>query len=793
MVTIVIDETEIVTEPGTMIIEAADRAGIYIPRFCYHKKLSIAANCRMCLVEVEKSRKPLPACATPVTEGMRVYTKSKAALESQRTVMEFLLINHPLDCPICDQGGQCELQDISMGFGAGVSQYTQGKRSVEGDNLGSLVATDMTRCIHCTRCVRFGEEVAGLTELGAIGRGENTEIGTYVEHALTSEVSGNIIDLCPVGALTSKPFRFQARAWEMQQHDAIAGHDCLGSNIHVHTRRGTVLRVVPKENESVNETWLSDRDRFSYLGLNHKDRLSEPMLREGSSWRVISWQQALDCVVKRLNQIKVSHGADQIAGFISPNATLEEQYLFQKLCRSNEINNIDSRIRQMDFAHQANMPAFPGLGCAISSLESQEVIFLIGSNIQHEQPLASLRIRQATLQRECKVICVNPVDFSFNFQVAAKQISQPALMVTNLAAIVKVLALKQSASLPHAAEKLLQDIEPQEQHVAIAKLCQSSSCGTIILGALSQHHPAFSKLYGLAQLLGYLTGFSVGFLTEGANTAGAWLSGCVPHRDTAGAPPVKVGLSVAEAIQRQLKSYLLYNLEPDQDFADPLHTTAALSQAEFVVAFSPYMCPSLRQYTHLVLPIAPYTETSGTFISAEGRWQSFTGVAKPFGEARPGWKVLRVLGNLTGCEDFNYESSDQIRYEVKQLIDTLEPSDLRAPQYYAMSDLRTPKYEITRITEWPIYRSDAITRRSDALQSSATQRPLGVRLSASLASELQIQHGENVMVQQDKGAAVRLPVFVDNRIPAACVYIPAGYSETAQLGSSFGAIEIYQD
>lgn len=785
MVKIFINDQEVEAETGSMIIEAADCAGIHIPRFCYHKKLSIAANCRMCLVEVEKARKPMPACATPITEGMRVLTKSEAALKSQRTVMEFLLINHPLDCPICDQGGQCELQDVSMGFGESVSEYTQGKRSVKDPDLGSLVATEMTRCIHCTRCVRFTEEVAGVSELGVVDRGEKAKITTYVKSALTSELSGNIIDLCPVGALTSKPFLYKARAWELQQHNSIASHDCIGSNIHVQTRRNTVMRVVPKEEESINETWISDRDRFSYIGLTHNDRLSQPMIKEGGQWQMVTWPQALEYAANELKKVIAEHSPQRVAGFISPNSTLEEQYLFQKLCRGLSIPNIDHRIRQNDFAHQKSSPVMPTLGCQIADLESRDVIFLIGSNIQKEQPIAAGRIRKA-VQQDARVICINPMDYQFAFDVDAKEIVRPNKMLESLAGIVKVLASDNVQELPAEVHHLLKDIEPTLEQVKMAELCRQGTQGVILFGAMAINHVQASALNCLAAVLAELTGFPLGTLTEGANSAGAWLSGCVPHRLPAGAQSDTVGLNVREALEQQLKAYLLYNLEPELDFADPFATQQSLQQAQFVVAFSPFISTCLRSVANVIFPIVPFSEMAGTFVNVEGRHQQFTAATTPYAEARPGWKVLRVLGNYADVADFDYESIDTVQYEISQIAQTVEP--IIDERYYPES-LAGYAHPITRICDWPIYRGDNIVRRSEPLQEAASQWPLGVRMNHKFAKELSIADGDTVVVQQ-RGEAERLTAYLDDSIPDACVYVPSGYVETAELGESFGAIEV---
>ena len=438
MATIEIDGKTIEVETGKMIIEVADEAGIYIPRFCYHKKLSVAANCRMCLVEVESNRKTLPACATPISNGMKVFTKSPAALRSQEAVMEFLLINHPLDCPICDQGGSCELQDISMGFGRDASSYEEPKRAVHDDDLGPLIATDMTRCIQCTRCVRFGEEIAGLPELGGIGRGEHLQISTAIEHSMQSEVSGNIIDLCPVGALTSKPFRYTARPWELSQSSGIAPHDCLGSHVYWQTRRNHLMRVVPKEFEAINETWLSDRDRFSYLGLQHHARAAVPKIKRNGLWEEVDWSTALGFAAQGIAKIINDHGPEQFAAFASPSSSLEECYLLQKSLRELGVNNLDYRLKQSDFRDQGLQGLMPISHFSYADLDKQAQILIIGCNVDKEVPLAGLRLRKAFLNH-AKLMALNAVDYDYRFDLAHKIIVSPNLFREKLASILAAL------------------------------------------------------------------------------------------------------------------------------------------------------------------------------------------------------------------------------------------------------------------------------------------------------------------------------------------------------------------
>ena len=518
---------------GAMVIEAADNAGITIPRFCYHNKLSVAANCRMCLVEVEKVAKPVPACATPVTDGMKIFTKSTMALEAQKSVMEFLLINHPLDCPICDQGGECELQDIAVGFGQDLSRYTEQKRVVADKDIGPLIATEMTRCIHCTRCVRFGQEVAGIMELGATGRGENMRIGTYVERTVASELSGNVIDLCPVGALTSKPYRYTGRPWENDHSKSISAHDCLGSNIEIETRRNNVMRVLPADNESINELWLSDRDRFSYLGLKHQDRLQSPMIKQGNEWKEVDWQTALNYAYEGLKTVINKDGIENIGALVSPSATVEEMYLAQKLMRGLGSNNIDHRLRQSDFSDQDIAPQFPALGQSLDELENNDAILLVGSWIRKDQPIAGHRVRKAS-RNGAKIMTVNAVDFDFNFPVEEKIITSPSDMVSSLAEITKALLTLSGNKAAEGLDALLSNIKTSDACLDIAKHLHSAEKATVILGTQAMLQPQLADLRALSNMIAELSGATITTLSDGANAAGAWLTGAIPHRACGG-------------------------------------------------------------------------------------------------------------------------------------------------------------------------------------------------------------------------------------------------------------------
>jgi NADH-quinone oxidoreductase subunit G len=644
---------------GDMIMQVTDAADVYIPRFCYHAKLTVAANCRMCLVEVEKAPKPLPACATPVMEGMKVFTRSPKAVAAQRATMEFLLINHPLDCPICDQGGECELQDLAMGFGRDISRFTERKRVVKDKSLGPLVSTDMTRCIQCTRCVRFGEEIQGFPQLGTTGRGEHMQIETYVEQGLDHELSANIIDLCPVGALNNKPFRYHARAWEMTQRALVSPHDGFGTNIYAHVLRGKLMRVVPRENEEINETWIADRDRFGFEGMYSEERVTQPLMRVDGALKAVDWEVALTAAAEGLQKARASHGPASLGFLASPMATVEEMYLFAQIARGLGSNNIDHRLRQLDFRDQERDAAFPTLGIKISDVEVLEGVLVVGSNLRHEMPLLAHRIRKAAVKRGAKVGFLNPRAFEYLFPVAAYGLAED--LVGELAAVVRAAAAAAGQSVPAG----VREATVHEAHRALAAALNHGTRRAIILGTLAQRHPAYSEIKALAAALGSLCSASLGFITEGANAAGAYLAGAVPHRESGGAPASSVGLSARAMLESPLKGYLLMGgIDPANDLAGPAD---ALAGADFVAAAATHLSESLRASAHVVLPIGTFAESSGTFVNAEGRWQSWAGAASLVGESRPGWKVLRVLANLLNIQGVDYVSSEEVRDALRTL------------------------------------------------------------------------------------------------------------------------------
>jgi NADH-quinone oxidoreductase subunit G len=645
----------------------------------------------------------------------------------------------------------------------------------------------MTRCIHCTRCVRFGTEVAGMRELGTVWRGEHMEIKTFVGKSLASEVSGNIIDLCPVGALTSKPYRYTARAWELQQRQTIAPHDCLGSNLNVHVRRNEVMRIVPRANEAINETWLADRDRFSYAGLNSEDRVTQPMIKQAGRWQAVSWEDALEFVIEGIQKAIAVEGPEQLAGIISPSATLEESYLLQKLLRGLGCANIDHRLRQTDFADQDSMPLYPGLAVKIAELEQQKAICIIGCNIRQEQPLLALRIRKASL-KGAQVFSVNPLDYQTNFTVQQKLICHPQRLPEMLAGVIKALAAKQLNALSDVLVKQLELVEVTEQQQAIADGLQINQPASILLGAIAQQHPQAATIRTLANLLAELTGATVSLLTEGANTAGAWLAGAVPHRGVVGLVQEKIGEPIAQLFAKPRKAYILFNIEPEQDCANPKQVTQALQHADFVVTFTAYNTTYLQQHADVMLPIAQFTETSGSYVNAEGEWQSFTAVTSAPGEVKPGWKILRVLANLFELPGFEYVVSTEIRDELKAML--ANHVFTAAKQAQPILNLTHNNHSYTRITEWPMYRVDSLVRRSTPLQQAASHESVGIRVNSQTATQLQLTEGFMATVEQAGEQAI-LPVIIDERVPESCALIAGGFSETGVLGESFGAITIH--
>ncbi|MBT8078461.1 MAG: NADH-quinone oxidoreductase subunit NuoG [Gammaproteobacteria bacterium] len=702
-VTIEVDGVSMPATKGQMLIEVTDKAGIYVPRFCYHSKLSIAANCRMCLVEVEKAPKPLPACATPVADGMKVFTRSANAIAAQKATMEFLLINHPLDCPICDQGGECELQDLAMGFGRDISRYNERKRVVRDKDLGPLVSTDMTRCIHCTRCVRFSQEIEGLQELGTIGRAEDMKISMYIEKSVDHELSGNIIDLCPVGALNNKPYRYSARAWEMLQREAVSPHDCVGTNMYAHVLRGKIKRVVPRENEAINETWIADRDRFSYEGIYSGDRLPAPMLRVDGNWTEVSWEDAL---AKAAESLKAADGSS--VGIVSsPSATLEESHLLSRIAEHLSCSNIDHRTRCRDFTDQQNDPVMPWLGCAIQDIEQADAIAVVGSNLRREAPIIAHRVRKAALNGSA-VSMVNSNEYEYHFDVADYE--HGAGLVEMLAGI----AVAACDTLPDSIAAVCDGVKPSAGQKRIAKSLRKAESGLLLLGNIAARHEAFSAIRALAAAIAEATGATLGSLSEGANSAGAALAGVLPHRGRGGKKRSDTGLDVIQMLDKKLDVTLLCNVEPDADILASANAVKQLADHKFVIALTPFASDDLRECADLLLPVGTFAESAGTYVNCEGRWQSFHGVANPVDEARPGWKVLRVLANLLQVPDSDYQTSEEVRDELKNLLGDIEPDN----RYRGDTPIGRPNGADApdREIDVPIYQVDAVVRRATALQ-----------------------------------------------------------------------------
>ncbi|MDP9083856.1 MAG: NADH-quinone oxidoreductase subunit NuoG [Pseudomonadota bacterium] len=702
---------------GQMIMQATDPANIYIPRFCYHDKLTVAANCRMCLVEVEKAPKPMPACATPVAEGMKVFTKSPKAVAAQRATMEFLLINHPLDCPICDQGGECELQDLALGYGRDISRFAERKRVVKDKNLGPLVSTDMTRCIHCTRCIRFGQEIQGYPQMGTTGRGEDMQVGTYIEQSVDHELSANIIDLCPVGALNNKPFRYHARAWEMTQQALVSPHDAFGTNVYAHVLRGKVMRMVPRENEEINETWIADRDRFGFEGMYSADRVTLPMVRVDGILQSVDWEVALTAAAEGLQKVRTAHGGASTGFLASPMATVEELYLFAQIARGLGSRNIDHRLRQLDFRGQENDPTFPHLGLKLADVERLDGLLVIGSNLRHEMPLLAHRIRKAAVRvGGAKVAFLNPRRFDYMFPIAAYSVAESDL-VAELAAVVRAAAAASNKATPAGVPAA----QVTDVHRGLVAALTHGARHAVILGALAQRHPAYTELKALAAMLGDLCASSVGCITEGPNAAGAYLAGVVPHREPGGATAASVGMSSRGMVETALRAYvLLGGIDPAADFAVDPH---ALGTADHVVAVTTHLSEEMRAVAHVVLPIGSFAETSGTYVNAEGRWQSWAGAAKLAGESRPGWKVLRVLANMLNLHGVDYVSSEEIREALKSLCESrVEATANGVTAGQGAGSVPNGQTPAGSWVDLPPYESDVLVRRSEALSKTKDGR-----------------------------------------------------------------------
>jgi len=763
---------------GSTVIEAAHQAGVYIPHFCYHKKLSVAANCRMCLVEVEKAPKPLPACATPVTNGMKVFTHSDLAVKAQKGVMEFLLINHPLDCPICDQGGECQLQDLAVGYGDGASRYEEDKRVVPNKDLGPLVSTDLTRCINCTRCVRFTQEIAGLMELGQAFRGDRAEIMPFVEKTVDSELSGNIIDLCPVGALTSKPFRYTARTWELARRKSVSPHDGLGSNLIVQVKHDRVMRVLPLENEQINECWLSDKERFSYEALNSQGdngRLTQPMVKQGGEWKEVDWNVALDYTSHALRDVAKSHGAASIGALVSPHATLEEMALAAKLMRGIGCENIDFRLRQSDFSADGKRKGTPWLGMKIAEISALDRVLVVGSFLRKDHPLIAQRLRQAA-KKGTQVSVIHSADDDLLIKLFAKEIVAPSQLPDMLAQVVKAVAEQKGVAVDAALEK----VGAGDTARKIAASLVSGTNAAILLGNFAEQHPQAATLNALARQLAGLLGARfarVGWLGEAANSVGGYIAHAMPAGE---------GMNAAAMLADPRKAYLLLGAEPELDCADGAAALAAMRQAGSVIVLSPFKSQAALDYADVLLPVSPFSETSGTFVNTEGRVQSFYAVAKPQGEARPAWKVLRVLGNLLEVDGFGYDSSEQVRDEllggkpefVSGLDNGVDGVEIQLPAAGSLE----------RVADVPIHFADPLVRRAPSLQRTADAVLPAARMNAAMLAKLGVATGDPVKV--GAGGTAMLQAELDAGVPDNCVRIAAAHAATAGLGSMFANLTV---
>ncbi len=775
LVTITIDGVVVKTPRNTMLIEAADKLGVNIPRFCYHKHLSVAANCRMCMVEVEKVPKPLPACATPVNEGMVVHTHSKLALDAQKCTMEFLLINHPLDCPVCDQGGECELQDVAMGYGSDVSRYNERKRVVRDKNIGPLVSTDMTRCIHCTRCVRFGNEIAGISELGVTGRGEFVEIGTYVEKSLSSELSGNVIDLCPVGALNAKPSRMKARAWEMTAQPSISVHDSFGSNLIMHTLRNKVIRVVPNENPEINETWISDRDRFSYEGMYSENRVSRVTKKENGEWENVDWSDAIQNVAATLKKYQ----PDDVGILVSPNQSNEELFLLQKIARKLNIKNIDHRINREDFTHQEADPVFPWLGQSITEIESRDVIVIIGSDMRCEQPMLTHKIRKASA-RGAKVFVLNPQHCEFHIKLTKHVIVKPQHWLPVLLQLLGQLSDISGVQLPGELHALLDDKNNDDNLASIIQALMESTNATILIGNLMQQHYAYSSLRAVTYWIAQLSKAIFGYVSMASNCAGASLLGVLPHRLTMSEVANEPGMDYAQMVQSPRKVYLIMGFEPEWDCLLPVKTVAALKQAEVVISINSFMTEMMHEYCDWVLPLNCYAEAEGTKINMEGRWQNYSAVVESADDSKHGWKILRMLGAALQLDGFEYMDINDVRQEISGKIDqtqTLSNTLVSLPQ---ISVETTDEDAIFSLGATPIYTVDSLVRNAHSLRQAQALDESVVMVHPFDIEKFGLIAGKWVKVSQDNNSSILQCVMNTNILPGT-VYIPRGLPRSEKL------------
>ena len=773
MVEITIDGKKVEVPEGSMVMHAAQKVGLYVPHFCYHKKLSIAANCRMCLVDVEKAPKPLPACATPVSNGMIVHTQSEKAINAQKGVMEFLLINHPLDCPICDQGGECQLQDLAVGYGSSSSRYAEEKRVVFHKSLGPLVsAEEMARCIHCTRCVRFGQEIAGVMELGMLNRSEHAEITSFVGRAVESELSGNMIDICPVGALTSKPFRYSARTWELARRKSVSPHDSVGANLIVQVKNDHVMRVVPLENEAVNECWISDRDRFSYEGLNSADRLTSPLVKgEDGIWKEVDWAEALDFAAAGLQQVRASAGADQIGALAGNISTTEEFALLARLMRGLGSDNIDFRLRQTATGFDAARSGAPWLGMELADIGTLDRVLVIGSFLRKDHPLIAQRLRQAA-KAGTRIILIDVAGDDPLMPIAQRITVKPSELPAVLAQVAVALAQAKEASVPAEYAQ----VEVSDPAKRIAELLRSGEKSAVFLGNLAVQHPQAEALAANAQFIAKTAGATLGFLTEGGNTVGGYLADAIP---------LQGGKTAAAMIAEPLQAYVVVHAEPQFDCDNGVAALNALKAAKFNVALASFRSEA-QEWANVILPIAPFTETSGTFVNAEGRAQSFKGTVRPLGLTRPGWKVLRVLGNALELPNFDDETSESVRDSV--LAGNLASRLSNTITAGLTAGVSAPA-GLERVTDVPIYRTDAIVRRAEGLQAAPASDAPDARVHSATLAKLGLASGDRARIKSASGS-VDLYIQQDDTVADGAVRISAAHETTVALGSAFEQLSV---
>ncbi len=791
MVELEIDGRKVEVPEGSMVMDATHKLDIYVPHFCYHPKLSIAANCRMCLVDVEKAPKPLPACATPVAQGMIVRTHSDKAIQAQKGVMELLLINHPLDCPICDQGGECQLQDLAVGYGASSSRYSEEKRVVFHKNAGPLVAMEeMTRCIHCTRCVRFGQEVAGIMELGMANRGEHSEITTFLEGSIDSELSGNMIDICPVGALTSKPFRFAARTWELSRRASISPHDSLGSNLVMQVKNNRVMRVVPQDNEAINECWISDRDRFSYEGLNSPERLTQPMIRNGEQWRETDWPTALGYVAQGLKRVIEVDGPQALGGLATPQSTLEELFLLSKLVRALGSENIDFRLRQSDFsadAARAQGSAIPWLGLPLADVRHLQSALIVGSFLRKDHPLLAAKLRRAA-RSGAKISLLHAADDDALMPLHARMVQPPSRWLRGLAEVAAAVAAEQGIEAPSA----LAGLQAGETARRVALGLLSGQRKAVLLGNAAAQHPQAAQLDVLGRWIAARIGASFGYTVEGGNTVGAHLVGALPRQG---------GLNAAQMLRTPPAAMLLLNVEPELDTQDAALAIAAMRRSAFVVALSAYR-HGATDYAQVLLPIAPFSETAGSLVNCEGVLQTFNPVVGSPGLSRPAWKVLRVLADQLGLVGFEYDTLEAVREAalhdldiastLGQHIDSPLPASLEIASSAVQDQVAQSTDAFERLAEVPIYSSDAIVRRSTSLQQTRDARLAGqIALPPDAWERLGLQPGDRVTVKQGANSA-ELPARRDAGLASGVARIPTAHPATAGLGPMFGAVSVHK-